>query len=114
MAVLPAKIRKSLLKRRDPFLALRIAFGDCHQDAYAGLAAGLLRTRRHGQDRSRSQQRDELPPPHSITSSARSRNASDTASPIALAVFRLITISNLVGCITGRSVVFAPFSTLAA
>src|SRR5260221_653721 len=35
--------------------------------------------------------RDELPPPHSITSSARARSAGGTVMPSALAVFRLIT-----------------------
>ena len=40
--------------------------------------------------------RNELPPFHSITSSARSRNDSGMVSPIALAVFVLMTNSNLV------------------
>jgi hypothetical protein len=41
--------------------------------------------------------------PHSITSSARSRIGVGRSIPIALAVFRLTTISNLVGCSIGRS-----------
>src|SRR5215471_15259784 len=40
--------------------------------------------------------RDEARRPHSITSSARSRNDSGTARPSALAVARLITSSNLI------------------
>ena len=40
---------------------------------------------------------DELPPPHSTTSSARASSVGGTSSPSALAVLRLITSSNLVG-----------------
>jgi len=42
-------------------------------------------------------------PRYSITLSARTNNASGTVTPIALAVLRLITSSNLVGCSTGMS-----------
>src|ERR1700681_2192908 len=49
---------------------------------------------------------------YSITSSARERRSSETFRPRALAVFRLITSSNLVGCKTGSSAGFAPFRTL--
>ena len=45
---------------------------------------------------------------HSITSSARASNVGGTSKPIALAVFRLITSSNLVGACTGRSPALAP------
>jgi hypothetical protein len=38
---------------------------------------------------------------YSITLSARANSASGTVTPIALAVLRLITSSNLVGCWTG-------------
>src|SRR6516162_4050950 len=56
-----------------------------------------------------SEQADELAaPPHSITSSARARNDSGMVSPSALAVVRLTTSSNLVGCSTGMSPGFAP------
>jgi len=49
---------------------------------------------------------------YSITSSARERRSSETFRPRALAVLRLITNSNLVGCKTGSSAGFAPFRTL--
>ena len=42
-------------------------------------------------------ERNELPPPHSITSSARRSNTSGIVRPSALAVLRLMTSSNLVG-----------------
>src|SRR5262249_5101096 len=47
--------------------------------------------------------RDELPPSHSITSSARSKNDSGMVRPIALAVLRFTTSSYLVGNWTGSS-----------
>src|SRR5262249_32527844 len=49
---------------------------------------------------------------HSITSSARSRKGSGTLNPIALAVLRLTTSSNLTGCSTGRSAGLAPCKIL--
>src|SRR6185369_8549797 len=45
---------------------------------------------------------------HSITSSARSSSVGGTSRPSALAVVRLMTRSNLVGCSTGRSPGLAP------
>src|SRR5262249_39840343 len=71
--------------------------------------ARLLRARRERQRRRAAEQRDELAArPHSITSSARVRSVGAISMPIAFAVFRLITISNLVGCSTGMSPGFAP------
>jgi hypothetical protein len=48
------------------------------------------------------------PATHSITSSARARIDGGTVSASALAVLRLMTSSNLVGCWTGRSAGLAP------
>src|SRR5438132_10804088 len=50
---------------------------------------------------------------HSITLSARSTRPAGTSCPIALAVLRLITSSNVVGCSTGNSAGFAPLRILA-
>ena len=47
-----------------------------------------------------------------ITSSARCSNAGGIVNPSALAVFRLMTSSNFVGCSTGRSVGLAPLKIL--
>src|SRR5262249_61604386 len=55
-----------------------------------------------------AEKRDEPAAVHSITSSARSRRASDILSPSALAVVRLMTRSNLVGCCTRSSAGLAP------
>src|SRR5262245_48550770 len=61
------------------------------------------RPRRHA-----AEQRDELAPFHSITSSARASSVAGTSMPSALAVWRLMTNSNLVGCKIGRSAAFSP------
>jgi hypothetical protein len=45
---------------------------------------------------------------YSMTSSARTSKVGGTTSPSALAVLRLITSSNFVGCCTGSSPTFAP------
>src|SRR5262249_61751707 len=45
---------------------------------------------------------------YSITSSARASRGGGTSRPRALAVGKLMTSSNLVGCITGRSAGFSP------
>src|SRR3979490_751379 len=49
---------------------------------------------------------------YSITSSARASSIGGTSRPSALAVLRLITNSNLVGCSTGMSAGFVPRRTL--
>src|SRR5215831_4518950 len=69
----------------------------------------LLRARCERPRRRRAaDERDELPPLHSITSSARASSDGGTARPRAFAVVRLMTRSNLVGCSTGMSPGFAP------
>ena len=74
----------------------------------------LLRARRERpRSRRAAEKRDELAPlHHSITSSARSRNGSGMFRPSALAVVRLMTSSNLVGCSTGMSAGFVPCKIL--
>jgi len=69
--------------------------------------------RRHGGNRRTAEQRDEFPPPHSITSSASESTSGGMESPSALAVLRLITSSNLVDVSTGRSAGFAPLRIFA-
>jgi hypothetical protein len=64
-----------------------------------------------GQQATRS---DRTRPPHSITSSAVASSVCGTSMPSALAVFRLITNSNLVGCVTGKSAGFSPLRILPA
>jgi hypothetical protein len=61
-------------------------------------------------NRRASEQRHELAPSHSITSSARASSDAGTSSPRAFAVRRLITSSYLVAACTGRSAGFSPLS----
>src|SRR5215471_9870818 len=69
----------------------------------------LLRTRpERPSHRPAAEQRDDVAPPnHSITSSARAMSVDGER----LAVERLMTISNFVGCATGRSAGFSPLRT---
>jgi len=53
-------------------------------------------------------QRDESEPSYSITSSARASSVGGTSRPRALALLRLMTMSKIVGWITGRSAGFSP------
>src|SRR5262249_18513218 len=61
-----------------------------------------------GVSRCASEQRDELAPIHSITSSARTRTVSGMVIPMALAVLRFTTISNLAGRSMGGSAGLVP------
>jgi hypothetical protein len=62
----------------------------------------------HGDLLHSAEERDELTALHSITSSARAISVGGTSRPSALAVLRLMTISNFVGRSTGKSAGFAP------
>src|SRR5262249_34602844 len=69
----------------------------------------LLRSRRERPRCCRAaEQRDELAPPHSITSSARASSVGGTVRPSALAVFMLMISSTLVDCCTGMLAGFSP------
>jgi len=76
--------------------------GPRHQHAHAWQLARsfnrLLCARRQRPCRCRAaEQRDELAAPHSITSAAATCSVKGTVRPSAFAVFRLITVSNLIG-----------------
>src|SRR6516162_401043 len=69
----------------------------------------LLRARRQRpRGRGAAEQRDEIATFHSSNPSARASTVSGTVRPSVLAVFRLTTSSNLVGCCTGKSDGFSP------
>src|SRR5262249_47211754 len=88
----PTQVRKRLLERRGLTFLLRIVFVEPHKHADAPHAVALLRARHERRsDRRAAEQRDELAPSHSMTSSARSRIEGGTARPSALAVLRLTT-----------------------
>src|SRR5262249_33050663 len=83
--------------------------GNRHQYGDASHPLALLRAGRERPRRRAAEQRDELAPFHSITSSARASKVGGTPRPSALAVLRFTISSNLVGCCTGRSAGFSPF-----
>jgi len=55
-----------------------------------------------------AEQRDEVAAVHSITSSAATSSLSGTVRPSILAVSALMTSSNLLDCMTGKSADLAP------
>src|SRR5262249_1010212 len=72
----------------------------------------LLRPRRtRPRDCRAAEQRDEVAPSHSISSSASNCTALGTSTSIALAACRLMTNSYLADCMTGRSAGLAPLRT---
>src|SRR5262249_21838637 len=90
-------------------LRFRIALTDVREHAEASHLSALLRAHFEGPRCHRAaEQRDELAPPHSITSSARASRVGGTSRPRAFAVLRLITSSYFVGTCTGRSAAFSP------
>src|SRR5262249_40272061 len=100
----PAQYGQPLQERSEAGLPYRI-IGKCREEhADAPYPLALLRPRHERPRRRRAaEQRDEFAPgAHSITSSARASSVSGTTRPSALAVVRLTTSSNLVGCSTGR------------
>src|SRR5262249_36296029 len=69
----------------------------------------LLRARCERPRRRRAaEQRDEIAPPHSITSSARPSSCGGTVRPSAFAVLMLRAVTNLVAACTGRSAGLVP------
>src|SRR6516225_2160550 len=109
-ALVPAQLLQRLQERRDLRLTFRIGGGHVHEHTYAPHALGLLRACRERPRGCRAaEQRDErAAAAHSITSSARASSVGGTSRPSALAVIRLMTSSNLVGCSTGKSAGLAP------
>src|SRR5262249_12017723 len=105
----PAQPSQRLQKRRIARLGLRIVRRQVHEKADAPHPLSLLRPR---DDRPcgccAPENLDKLASLHSITSSASASNVAGTVSPSALAVRRLITNSNFVPWMTGRSPGFAP------
>src|SRR5262245_58943568 len=107
-AFAPAQLLQTSQKRRDFDACLRITLGNLDEHAYASHPLALLRARRERPRGRAAEQRDELAPFHSITSSAIARSLSGISRLSAFAVPRLITNSNLVGCMTGRLAGFSP------
>src|SRR5215472_7960135 len=99
----PAQLLKCLCKELASCFRLRIVRPKDFEYANDACALGRLCIRCNGPGRCAAKQRHKLAPSHhSITSSAISRKSRVIARPSALAAFRLITSSNLVGCCTGN------------
>src|SRR5262249_37964721 len=98
---------RHLLLRGDETLNLPLGEPDLFHRGHT--RRPLRACRKRPRDRRASEQRDELAAPHSITSSARSKNDSGIVRSIALAALRLMISANRVGTSTGRSAGLAPF-----
>src|SRR5262249_35482945 len=109
----PAQFLQALQQRGDVGLRNRIVRRQAGEPADPPHALALLRARRERPRRCRAaEQRDEVAPFHSITSSARASTLAGISIPSALAVLLLITSSNFVGCSIGNSEAFAPLRIL--
>jgi hypothetical protein len=108
----PMQLLQALLQRRSLFLSLGIAGRAAHQRADPAPALRLLRPRRERPRRRAAEKRDERATIHSITSSARASSVGGMSRPNALLVWRLMTNSNLLDCMTGRSAGLAPLRIL--
>jgi hypothetical protein len=109
-AVGPAQLLQSLHECREAGLTYRMVFGERHEHTDAPDLRRLRARRERPRHGRAADERDEVASFHSITSSARPSSIGGTVRPIVLAVFRLITSSNLVGCWTGRSAGFSPMN----
>src|SRR5215471_6876685 len=103
-----------------PHATQRLSIGTFRSDPEIANAYPLIRLgKRHvkrcdlrPRRRRATEQRDELAPlHHSITQSARASNIGGTSRPNILAVWALMTSSNLLDCTTGRSAGLAPLRT---
>src|SRR5215510_12348149 len=99
----PTQLLQALQERRVASLSFRIVRAQVHEHADAPHPLALLRMRRERPSRRRAaEQRDELAPLHSITSSAMLSSVGGTVRPNILAVWALMTNSNLLDCTTGK------------
>src|SRR6516165_9558234 len=105
--LVPSRCAESRLECANKALGFRICLGNCHQCTHACRALLCARPERPSRC-STNEERDELAPPHSITSSAVASSDGGSLMPSVLAVFRLIANSNLVDCCTGKSAGFSP------
>src|SRR5262249_77638 len=89
----PAELSKALLKYGHAGAEIGIAFRNRHQHADTTNSLRLLRACCERPCRRAADQRDELAPFHSITSSARASSAGGISRPSGFAVLRLMTSS---------------------
>ena len=104
-----AAFRQGLQERPNAGLPFRIVRRCEQEHANAPHPLALLRARRERPSRRAADERDELAPVHSITSSARASSMGGTSIPSIRAVSALMTSSNFDDCMTGRSAGLAPW-----
>src|SRR5262245_45149298 len=105
----PAGLLETLQERAEAGLKFPIVRSRGQENANEARLLALLRAHRERPRGSRAaDERDELAALHSITSSANTSTLSGTLRPSVFAVLRLMTNSNLVGWMTGRSAGFSP------
>src|SRR6516162_5726246 len=105
----PAGLLETLQERAEAGLKFPIVRSRGQENANESRLLALLRAHRERPRGSRAaEQRHELAPLHSITSSARASTAGGISRPSAFAVLRLMTSSYFVGACTGRSAGFSP------
>src|SRR5262249_14075575 len=107
----PAQLLQTLQERRAACWRNGFPRRLAHEHADAPHALPLLRPRRERPpNRRAAEQRDDIAAVHSITSSARASSVGGTSRPSILAVAKLMTSSNLLACMIGKSAGFAPLS----
>jgi hypothetical protein len=113
----PAQQSHSLVEGANACLIFRIDRGCGQKHANAARTFALLPAPSKRHRRRAHNSRNELPPLHSITSSASASSFAGISRLVALAVARFMTNRKRVGCSNGRSAGFAPLkmrSTMAA
>src|SRR5262249_46460582 len=99
--LVPAEFMQLLHKRGHP-LSLKQRRARAQEPNGRQLCRLLRARRERPHSRRAAENRDERTSVHSITSSARASSVGGTSMPSALAVWRLMTSSYLVGACTGR------------
>ncbi len=108
-----AEITESLAEGRDIGLGRRRRFhGDDDADPWDLSSQLRLSGERSREDAGTNRGQEGTARDHWITSFARISSDGGIVNPSALAVLRLMTSSNLVGCSIGRSAALAPFKIL--
>ena len=99
----PAQFLQALQERREAGLCFRIVCGVAISTPTRRIRSPCCARAASGHAAAPPSSVMNCAPLHSITSSARASRVGGTSRPSALAVLRLMTSSNLVGCWTGRS-----------
>src|SRR5262245_45866289 len=110
-ALAPAQLLQRLLERHELGTA---GGGTAREYADPPDPLALLRPRLERPRCRAAEQRDERAAHHSITSSAQALSVGGISRPTVRAVGRLVNKSNLVDCITGRSLGLSPLRILPA